>query len=48
VGVESMENSMNKYDRAEIIILLIGYVSAEWITPKQAMTLSKYYGILTR
>lgn len=35
---------MDKWERADLLTLLIGYVSARWITPETAYNVGKFYG----
>ncbi len=35
---------MDKIERAELLTFLLGYVSAEWLSPEQAYEVGKLYG----
>jgi hypothetical protein len=37
-------NRMDKIERAELLTFLLGYVSAEWLSPEQAYEVGKLYG----
>jgi len=36
----------NKADKADMMCLLLGYVSAEWLTPETAFYVAKFYELV--